>query len=66
MEQDRTTRLQGWQEKNRGKVKLILILISQVNGSMERMILREQESVFLPECGLIVLVVLKCLFLSSY
>ena len=32
LEEEKTTRLQGWQEKLRGTEKLKRILISQVNG----------------------------------
>ena len=32
LEEEKTTRLQGWQEKPRGMEKLKHILISQVNG----------------------------------
>ena len=32
LEEEKTTRLQGWQEKSRGTEKLQCILISQVNG----------------------------------
>ena len=32
LEQEKTARLQGWQEKPRGTEKLKCILISQVNG----------------------------------
>ena len=48
-------------KKTRSKEKLKLIFVKSSKG-LKRMILREQENVFLFEFGVTVPVVLKCLF----
>ena len=52
LEEQCTTKLQGWQEK----------LSLYTKSMVEKMILREQENVFLFEFGLIVLAVLNAYF----
>ena len=59
--EEKTTRLQGWQEKSRG-TETIKTYFNKPSKWLKRMIVRDQENVFLFEFGLIVPAVLKCLF----
>ena len=55
LEEENTTRLQGWEKKTK-------TYFNKSNKWLKRIIVRDQENVFLFEFGPIVPAVLKCLF----
>ena len=61
LEEEKTTRLQGWEGKPRGTEKT-KTYFNKPSKCLKRMIIMDQENVFHFEFRFIVLAVLKCLF----